>query len=111
MFDLMKALPGLLRTDVEYGESNFPELPAEVPEVVAADPSWCRRWMAARERLQNPPVVFVDQWDDQRIQRFGRLLAAVGWGELRHIVLGLQLCGDPSRDAGRMARMHPQASL
>lgn len=88
MFDLMEVLPTLLRKDVEYGETTFPEVPAEVPEVVAADPSWCRRWIAARERLQKPPAVTVDQWDATRRQRFGRLLAAVGWGELRHIVLG-----------------------
>lgn len=88
MFDLVNALPGLLRKDVEYGESTFPEVPAEVPEVVAADPSWSRRWIAARDRLQKPPAVAVDQWDAGRKQRFGRLLAAVGWGELRHIVLG-----------------------
>ena len=88
MFDLMEALPGLLRQDVEYGEMTFPEVPAEVPEVVAADPSWRRRWIAARDRLQKPLAVSVDQWDAGRKQRFGRLLAAVGWGELRHIVLG-----------------------
>lgn len=88
MFDLMKALPSLLRVDVEYGERNFPEVPAEVPEVVAADPSWCRRWLVARERLQKPSPVSVDEWGAERRQRFGRLLAAVGWGELQQIVLG-----------------------
>jgi len=88
VFDLTEALPGLLRQDVVYGETTFPEVPAEVPEVVAADPSWRRRWIAARDRLQKPPAVAVDQWDADRKQRFGRLLAPVGWGELRHIVLG-----------------------
>jgi len=88
VFDLTEALPGLLRQDVVYGETTFPEVPAEVPEIVAADPSWRRRWIAARDRLQKPPAVAVDQWDADRKQRFGRLLAAVGWGELRHIVLG-----------------------
>ena len=88
MFDLNEALPALLRKDVEYGESAFPEVPAELPEVVAADPSWSRRWLAARERLQKPPAISPDEWDAERGRRFGRLLAAVGWGELRHIVLG-----------------------
>jgi hypothetical protein len=88
VFDLTEALPGLLRQDVVYGETTFPEVPAEVPEIVAADPSWRRRWIAARDRLQKPPAVAVGQWDADRKQRFGRLLAAVGWGELRHIVLG-----------------------
>lgn len=88
MFDLMEALPSLLRKDVEYGESTFPKVPAEVPEVVAADPSWRRRWLAARERLQKLPAVSVGEWDAERRQRFARLLAAVGWGEVRHIVLG-----------------------
>ncbi len=88
MFDLSEALPNLLRKDVEYSETNFPTIPAEVPEVVAADPSWCRRWLAARERLRKPPAISVDEMDADRKQRFGRLLAAIGWGELRHIVLG-----------------------
>jgi hypothetical protein len=88
MFDFSKELPALLRKDIEYGETNFPEVPDEVPEVVAADPSWCRRWLAARERLRQAPAMAVDDWDVDRKQRFGRMLAAVGWGELRHIVLG-----------------------
>lgn len=88
MFDLSKALPGLLRQDVEYGETTVPEVPDQMPAVVTADPSWRRRWLAARERLQNPPAVYLDQWAAERKRRFGRLLAAVGWGELRHIVLG-----------------------
>ena len=83
-----KALPSLLRKDVEYGETNFPEVPDQVPEVVAADPSWCRRWIAARDRLRQPTAIAVDEWDADRKHRFGRMLAAVGWGELRHIVLG-----------------------
>jgi hypothetical protein len=87
MFDLTKVLPSLLRQDVEYGEATFPQVPAEIPEVVAADPSWCRRWLAARERLRQPSAIKVDEWEAGRKQRFGRLLAAVGWGELRHIVL------------------------
>ena len=87
MFDFNQALPNLLRKDVEYGEANFPYVPDEVPEVVAADPSWCRRWLAARDRLRKGSPVAVDEWDTERKQRFGRLLAAVGWGELRHIVL------------------------
>src|ERR1022692_3699014 len=88
MFDLGDALPSLLRKDVEYGETNFPIVTAEVPEVVAVDPSWRRRWLAACERLRKPPAIAVDEWDADRKQRFGRLLAAAGWGELRHIVLG-----------------------
>ncbi len=88
MFDLNEALPGLLRKDVEYGESAFPEVPAEVPEVVAADPSWRRRWLAASERMQQQPAVAVDEWDAERKQQFGRMLGAVGWGEMQHIVLG-----------------------
>ena len=88
MFDFSKVLPGLLRKDVEYGETNFPEVPADVPEVVAADPSWCRRWIAARDRLRQPAAIAVDDWDAGRKQRFGRMLAAIGWGELRHIVMG-----------------------
>jgi len=87
VFDFNQALPSLLRKDVEYGEANFPYVPDEVPEVVAADPSWCRRWLAARDRLRKGSPVAVDEWDTERKQRFGRLLAAVGWGELRHIVL------------------------
>ena len=88
MFDPSEALPSLLRKDVEYGETNFPIVPAEVPEVVAADPSWRRRWLAARERLRKPTAIAVDEWDADRKQGFGRLLAAIGWGEMRHIVLG-----------------------
>jgi hypothetical protein len=61
VFDLTEALPGLLRQDVVYGETTFLEVPAEIPEIVAADPSWCRRWIAARDRLQKPPAVAVDQ--------------------------------------------------
>ena len=88
VFDLTEVLPDLLRKDVEFGEISFPEVPARAPEIVDADPSWRRRWLAARERLQTPPAVAVDEWEAERKQRFGRLLAAVGWGELRHIVLG-----------------------
>jgi hypothetical protein len=88
VFDLSEALPSLLRNDVEYSEANSPIVPTEVPKVVAADPSWCRRWLAASERLRKPPAIAVDEWDEGRKQRFGRLLAAIGWGELRHIVLG-----------------------
>jgi hypothetical protein len=88
LFDLNAALPGLLRQDVEYGEATFPEVPEQVPAVVNADPSWRRRWLAARERLQAPPAVSTDQWNAERKRSFGHLLAAVGWGELRHIVLG-----------------------
>jgi hypothetical protein len=87
VFDFSKVLPNLLRKDVEYGETNFPEVPDEIPEVVAADPSWCRRWIAARDRLRQPALA-VDEWATDRKQRFGRLLAAIGWGELHHIVLG-----------------------
>ena len=87
MFDFGKILPGLLRKDVEYGETNFRDVRDEVPEVVAADPSWCRRWIAARDRLQQPAVIAVDEWDADHRHRFGRMLAAVGWGELRHIVM------------------------
>ncbi len=90
MFDLSEVLPSLLLKDVEYSETNFPIVPAEAPEVVAADPSWRRRWLAACERLRNPPAITVDEWGAERKQLFGRLLAAVGWGELHHIVLG---CG------------------
>ena len=88
MFDFSKVLPGLLRKDLEYGETNFPEVPDDVPDVVAADPSWRRRWLAARDRLRQPGSIAVDDWDVGRKQRFARMLAAVGWGELRHIVLG-----------------------
>jgi len=88
MFDFSIVLPSLLRKDVECGETNSPEVSNHVPEVVAADPSWCRRWVAARDWLRPPAAIKVEEWDADRKHRFGHMLAAVGWGELRHIVIG-----------------------
>jgi hypothetical protein len=86
--DFSKMLPGSIRKDVKHGETNFPEVPDDVPKVVAADPSWCRRWLAAPDRPRQSTTIAVDDWDADRKQQFRRVLAAVGWGELSHIVPG-----------------------
>lgn len=85
-FDLKSAVPELLRLDIEYGESTAPSVPDQVPAVVDADPSWKRRWLAARERLRAGRTVSPEDWDEARRESFGRLLAAIGWGEFRRIV-------------------------
>jgi hypothetical protein len=89
-FDLKSAVPELLRRDIEWGERTEPPVPDDVPAVADADPSWRRRWLAARERLRARAAKSAEDltegWDEVRRDRFGRLLAAIGWGELRRIV-------------------------
>ena len=87
MFDLKSAVPELIRRDIEWGENNLPEIPREMPEVVAADPSWKRRWLSAREFALERRAPRIEEWNADRRRRYGRLLASSGWGELRRIVL------------------------
>lgn len=49
-----------------------------------------RRFRPKSRKSWPPALAWIGEWDADRKQRFGRLLAAVGWGELRHIILG---CG------------------
>lgn len=89
-FDLKDVVPDLLRNDIEWGENNLPPLPDDVPLVVNADASWKRRWLITRERLRADGgkryFALTEGWDEQRRDCYGRLLAAIGWGEMRHIV-------------------------
>jgi hypothetical protein len=43
-YSLERALPALVRRDVEYGESHAPPIPDTMPDVVAADPGWALQW-------------------------------------------------------------------
>jgi hypothetical protein len=88
MFDINNILPFLIRQDVEYIEHHFPEVPDEVPPVVAADPGWKRQWLKAKAQLQNSSFLSTDGWSPKRKRQLGEYLAMIGFFELELIVQG-----------------------
>ena len=87
MFDI-STLPDLIRRDVEFGENNLPPIPDQPPAVLDIDQSWRRRWLSAKERLENETLPDINEWDDKRRRYLARYLGLVGLFELHQIVLG-----------------------
>jgi len=88
MFDINNILPSLIRQDVDYIEHHFPEIPDEVPPVVAADPGWKRQWLKAKAQPQNPSLLSTEGWSPKRKRQLGEYLAMIGFFELELIVQG-----------------------
>ena len=87
MYDI-NSLPRLIREDVSFGEHNFPQIPDQPPEVVAADPGWTKQWLMVKERLGQKTHEGLSTWDPERKRRLGRYLGAAGHIELSLIVGG-----------------------
>ncbi len=87
MFDF-KTLPSLIRRDIEYVETHVPEVPDDVPEVVAADPSWTRQWLNVKAFLEAKTFESVETWDAKRKRTLGRYWAVTGLSEFELIVMG-----------------------
>ena len=87
MYDI-NSLPRLIREGVAYGEANFPPIPAEPPDVVAADPGWNKQWLAVQDLLRRKTHADLSTWEPARKRLLGRYLGASGHIELSLIVGG-----------------------